>query len=120
MVYLRLDFILKLLFCSRSTILVELSADQLSYKAGDHLGIFPCNQPAMVKGQLIFNCVFVSCFDYIRNEFQKCNFFNFKNNIVPLLDLIERLHERISEDAVIELQMLEQKSTPVGVLNGRN
>ncbi|XP_010640644.1 nitric oxide synthase, inducible isoform X1 [Fukomys damarensis] len=40
---------------SRTTLLVELSCEDsrgLAYLPGDHLGVFPCNQPALVRGIL--------------------------------------------------------------------
>ncbi|NP_001166455.1 nitric oxide synthase, inducible [Cavia porcellus] len=43
---------------SRTTLLMELSCDDsrsLAYLPGEHLGVFPCNQPALVQG--ILECV---------------------------------------------------------------
>ncbi|XP_021093889.1 nitric oxide synthase, inducible isoform X1 [Heterocephalus glaber] len=40
---------------SRTTLLVELSCEDsrgLAYLPGEHLGVFPCNQPALVQGVL--------------------------------------------------------------------
>lgn len=42
-------------FSSRTTLLVELSCEGSqapSYLPGEHLGVFPCNQPALVQGIL--------------------------------------------------------------------
>lgn len=42
-------------FSSRTTLLVELSCEGSqapNYLPGEHLGVFPCNQPALVQGIL--------------------------------------------------------------------
>ena len=49
----KLFFINLFKICSRATILVKLQKDdpsQLPFEPGDHIGIYPCNDPQMVKG----------------------------------------------------------------------
>ena len=54
MIYFFKALITRLCCYSRATILVKLQKEhpsQLQFEPGDHIGVFPCNDPNLVEGK---------------------------------------------------------------------